>query len=204
MPPEGDEGLSFIPTHADADRALTWMGFEARAETLSLLDRAREAGAEVRVIAYDLNLPDVVERLEALGSNLKIIIDDSARTKGHGRPNSPETMAAERLRHSAGAANVKRQHMGNLQHQKSIAVRGSGITTVVVWIDELQLARLLCAVEQCLAVNSARAVEDYFAAFDSYFAAKRADDFRASVSSTGWLEFRRSRRRRKGRLLAAQ
>lgn len=32
---------------------------------------------------------------------------------------------------SAGAPNVKRQHMANLQHQKSIAVRGGGIETVL-------------------------------------------------------------------------
>lgn len=126
VPPDADEGLDFVPTHADAERALAWMGFEARKVTLALLDQARKAAAEVRVIAYDLNLPEVVERLEALGPKLRIIIDDSARTTGHGRPDSPETKAAARLIASAGSANVKRQHMANLQHQKSIAVRGSG------------------------------------------------------------------------------
>ncbi|MGO8557591.1 hypothetical protein ACC724_38155, partial [Rhizobium ruizarguesonis] len=38
------------------------------------------AGAEVCAIAYDLNLPEVVTRLEALWPKLKIIIDDSAST----------------------------------------------------------------------------------------------------------------------------
>ncbi len=186
VPPDGDEGLDFVSTHTDASRAYAWMGFEARAETLSLLDRARDAGAEVRVIAYDLNLPDVVERLEALGHNLKVIIDDSARTKGHGRPGSPETHAAERLIASAGHANVKRQNMGNLQHHKSIAVRGGGIDTVVYGSMNHSWRGFYVQSNNSLVVHSAIAVGDYFAAFDNYFAAGGAADFIASDSSAGW------------------
>ncbi len=188
VPPDGDQGLDFVPTHADAERALAWMGFEARAETLDLLDRAHAAGAEVRAIAYDLNLPEVVTRLEALGPKLKIIIDDSASTKGHGRPNSPETRAAERLIASAGAANVKRQHMANLQHQKSIAVRGAGISTVLYGSTNLSWRGLYIQSNNSLAVQSDTAIEDYFTAFESYFTAKRADHFRASPSSAGWID----------------
>lgn len=188
VPPDGDDGLDFVPTHADAERALAWMGFEARAETLALLDRAREVGAQVRVIAYDLNLPEVVERLEALGTNLKIIIDNSARTKGHGRPNSPESKAADRLIASAGAANVKRQHMGNLQHQKSIAVSGGGIATVLYGSTNLSWRGLYVQSNNSLAVHSASAIEDYLRAFEAYFNAKNADDFRFSTSSAGWID----------------
>ncbi|MDZ4368850.1 MAG: phospholipase D-like domain-containing protein [Afipia sp.] len=188
VPPDGDEGLDFIPTHADAERALAWMGFEARAETLAILDRAREVGAQVRIIAYDLNLPEVVERLEALGPNLRIIIDDSARTKGHGRPNSPESKAAERLIASAGAANVKRQHMGNLQHQKSIAVSGGGIETVLYGSTNLSWRGLYVQSNNSLAVHSSTAIEDYFRAFEAYFNADSADDFRSSASSAGWID----------------
>jgi hypothetical protein len=188
VPPDGDQGLDFVPTHADAERALAWMGFEARAETLDLLDRAHAAGAEVRAIAYDLNLPEVVTRLEALGPKLKIIIDDSARTKGHGRPNSPETRAAERLIASAGAANVKRQHMANLQHQKSIAVSGDGISTVLYGSTNLSWRGLYVQSNNSLAVHSDKAIDDYFTAFESYFTAKRAKDFRDSPSSAGWID----------------
>ncbi|RWY78861.1 phospholipase D-like domain-containing protein [Rhizobium sp. WSM1325] len=188
VPPDGDQGLDFVPTHADAERALAWMDFEARAETLDLLDRAHAAGAEVRAIAYDLNLPEVVTRLEALGPKLKIIIDDSASTKGHGRPNSPETRAAERLIASAGAANVKRQHMANLQHQESIAVSGGGISTVLYGSTNLSWRGLYVQSNNSLAVHSDKAIEDYFTAFESYFTAKRADHFRASPSSAGWID----------------
>lgn len=188
VPPDGDQGLDFVPTHAEADRALAWMGFEARAETLSFLDRARESDAEVRVIAYDLNLPEVVKRLEGLGPRLKIIIDNSARTKGHGRPGSPESQAAERLMASAGAANVKRQHMETLQHQKSIAIRGGGMATVLYGSTNLSWRGFYVQSNNSLVVHSASAVDDYFTAFDSYFSARNADDFRAAASSAGWLD----------------
>ncbi len=188
VPPDGDEGLDFVPTHVDAARALAWMGFEARAETLALLDRAREAAAEVRVIAYDLNLPEVLERLEALGPKLRIIIDDSARTKGHGRPDSPESKAAQRLFASAGAGNVKRQHMANLQHQKSIAVRGGGIATVLYGSTNLSWRGFYVQSNNTLAVRSSSAVDDYFEAFEAYFHAGNAGQFRASPSAAGWLD----------------
>ena len=44
----------------------------------------RRQEGEVRVVAYDFNQPDVVDRLEQLGSASEIIIDDS--TRDHGKP----------------------------------------------------------------------------------------------------------------------
>lgn len=188
VPPDGDQGLDFVPTHTDAERALAWMGFEARKETLALLERALAAGAEVRVIAFDLNLPEIVTRLEALGSKLRIIIDNSGPADSHGRPDSPETRAAERLAISAGAANVKRQHMAVLQHQKSIAVRGGGMATVIYGSTNLSWRGFYVQSNNSFAVHSAQAVDDYFTAFDSYFTAKSAGDFRAAPSSAGWQD----------------
>jgi phosphatidylserine/phosphatidylglycerophosphate/cardiolipin synthase-like enzyme len=188
VPPFGDEGLEFVPTHAEPERAYAWMGFEARKETLALLDQAKDAGAEVRVIAYDMNLPEVLERLEALGTKLKIIIDDSARTKGHGRPDSPETKAAERLKLTAGASNVKRQHMSNLQHQKSIAVRGGGLESVVYGSTNLSWRGLFVQSNNSFVVHGTKAVDDYFDAFETYFTAKNGGAFRKSASSANWFD----------------
>lgn len=190
VPARGDDGLEFVSSHSDAERAHKWMGFEARAETLALLDSAVAAGAEVRVIAYDLNLPEILTKLVDLGPKLKIIIDDSARTKGHGRANSPESKAAAKLIESAGAKNVKRQHMANLQHQKSIAVLGGGIATVVYGSTNLSWRGLYVQSNNSLAVHSEDAVKDYFTAFDAYFNAKKPDDFRASPSASGWHDLK--------------
>jgi hypothetical protein len=120
--------LNFKPTASNASEALLWMGFEARAAILRVLDKAvADKSAEVRVVAYDLNEPEVVTRLEKLGSRLKVIIDDDG---SHGQKNSNENEAEGRLRASAGNQNVKRQHMGKLQHNKFIAV--GGVTKLAV------------------------------------------------------------------------
>ena len=122
LPPKAEQGLKFIPKHPKAEEALQWMGFEARSAILEVLDEAiKDKKAQVRVVLYDLNEPGIVSRLEKLGDRLKVIIDDDGT---HGKPNSPESIAAKRLRKTAGKANVKRQHMGKLQHNKIVVADG--------------------------------------------------------------------------------
>lgn len=68
LPAKAKDGLTFVPTHPKAEEALAWMGFEAREAILDVLDQAvADTGAQVRVVAYDLNEPGVVSRLEKLG-----------------------------------------------------------------------------------------------------------------------------------------
>ena len=122
LPANADDGLDFKPTHQDADKALKWMGFEARSVILGALDAAvGDTSAQVRIAAYDLNDPEIVSRLEKLGSRLKVIIDDS---KEHKDQDSAESKAAKILSDSAGPDNVQRQHMGGLQHNKTLVVDG--------------------------------------------------------------------------------
>lgn len=67
VPGSAKTGLTFVPTHPQAAAALAWMGFEARRAILDVLDAAvADPQAQVRVVAYDLNEPDVVGRLEQL------------------------------------------------------------------------------------------------------------------------------------------
>jgi len=127
IPGVGADPLTFVPTYAEAEDALTWMGFQARDRIFRLLDQAiADPTAQVRVVAYDLNLREMVDRLAQLGDRLRIIIDDSVNQdgRGHGDDDSPETVAAERLAQTAGADQVARQHVGDLQHNKFIAVGG--------------------------------------------------------------------------------
>ena len=83
LPAKADDGLTFVPTHPKADEALDWMGFEARSAILDVLDQAiADTQAQVRVVAYDLNEPEIVSRLEtARRPRLKMIIDDSRRPR---------------------------------------------------------------------------------------------------------------------------
>jgi len=170
--PVAPKGLDFTSTHPDSTAALAWMGFEARAAILETLDQAIADKAEVRVIAYDFNLPEVVDRLEKLGSSLKIIIDDS---KEHGGASTAETEAEGRLVASAGRANVLRQHMGSLQHNKTIAVNGATVKKVVCGSTNLSWRGFFVQANNAFVLTGQTAVDLFFAAFDSYFTGAKND-----------------------------
>lgn len=122
IPRSSKEGIRFVPTHPKCEEALEWMGFEARKVIMEVLDDAiKDTTAKVCVIAYDLSEAGIVNKLVKLGNRLKVIIDDDGDHKERG---SGENQAEELLKASAGDANVKRQHMGTLQHNKMIIVDG--------------------------------------------------------------------------------
>lgn len=125
VPGDADDGLTFVPTHHDAAAAYAWMGFEARQAIFDLLDAALDdPTAQVGVIAFDLNLPEIVERLTRLGSRARVIIDDSEAHVG-GSEDEAERVLAE-----AGVT-VRRQSMGRLQHNKTVYVDGDAVKQVL-------------------------------------------------------------------------
>jgi phosphatidylserine/phosphatidylglycerophosphate/cardiolipin synthase-like enzyme len=167
IPAKADDGLDFVPTHPQAQTALDWMGFEAREVILDLLDRAiQDPTAQVRVVAYDLNEPEVVTRLERLGPRLQIIIDDS---DSHGEADSAETHVAQRLAVTAGATQVKRQHMGNLQHNKLIMVQGPKLAMAVCGSTNFTWRGFFVQANNALVVQGPTAVKPFWDAFDAYW-----------------------------------
>lgn len=166
LPPEANTGLTFTPTHPDKDKAYEWMGFEARRAILDLLDKAiNDTTAQVRVAAYDLNEPEIVSRLVQLGNRLKVIIDDS---KDHGVADSAETQAATQLIVSAGANNVQRQHVGTLQHNKTIAVAGK-VQSAVCGSTNFSWRGFFVQNNNAIIVHGAAQVKLFFDAFDNLF-----------------------------------
>ena len=165
LPAKATDGLKFKPTHPKTAEALAWMGFEARETILTLLDQAIKEKADVRVVAYDLSEPEIVGRFEKLGKRLKIIVDDS---KEHGGPTSGESQAAKRLAKSAGSANVKRQHMKSLQHNKMIVVDGT-TKKVVFGSTNLSWRGLYVQANNAFVAEGKRPVDLALAAFDNYF-----------------------------------
>lgn len=167
LPAKADQGLTFVPTHPLAKGALRWMGFEARSAILAVLDHAvSDKQAQVRVVAYDLNEPEMVARLGSLGPRLKIIIDDEG---DHGDSHSAETQAAERLTSSAGTANVKRQHMGQLQHNKTIVVDGPKVQAVVCGSTNFSWRGFYVQSNNALILRGAKPVKTFLEAFDNYW-----------------------------------
>jgi hypothetical protein len=167
LPDSADAGLTFTPTHPETKDALTWMGFEAREAILDVLDRAvADQAAEVRVVAYDLNEPDLVSRLEQLGDRLKVIIDDS---DSHGEEGSAENEAARRLRASAGRGRVRRQHMGDLQHNKTVIVDGPKAKLVVCGSTNFSWRGLYVQANNAIVLRGDAVVRLFSEAFDSYW-----------------------------------
>jgi len=130
IPSRADDGLGFVKRPGDIYR---WMGFEAADLIFGMLDEAvADPAVTLDVFAYDLNEPDLVDRLERLGQRLRIIVDDSSVKKsgvvtGHGAAHSSETEAAARLAVTAGADHVRRTHFSGLQHHKVFIASRAGV-----------------------------------------------------------------------------
>jgi phosphatidylserine/phosphatidylglycerophosphate/cardiolipin synthase-like enzyme len=170
--PKADDGLSFVPTHPQAKEALDWMGFEARRAIIAVLDQAiADEKAQVRVIAYDLNEPGIVSRLEQLGDRVKVIIDDSVDEDGHGhgQADSAEAQAEHRLKASAGAKNVQRQHLASLQHNKTIVVDGPQGKTVVCGSTNLSWRGFFVQSNNAVVLRGESAAKAFQEAFDGYW-----------------------------------
>jgi phosphatidylserine/phosphatidylglycerophosphate/cardiolipin synthase-like enzyme len=183
IPDDADKGLSFVPTHPKAKEALAWMGFEARQAILEVLDQAiADKKAQVRVIAYDLSEPDVVSRLEQLGSRLKILIDDSG---DHGHAGSGETQATQRLSVSAGPANVKRQHMGQLQHNKTIVVEGPKVKMAVCGSTNYTWRGFFVQANNAVILRGKNAIKPFVVGFDDYWSKETPAKF-GNTASAAW------------------
>ncbi len=181
LPAKAAEGLAFQPTHPESAKALDWMGFEARSAILALLDEAlADPEARVCVVAYELSEPEVVSRLRDLGPRLKIIIDDS---KEHADPESGESVAADLLAASAGAASVKRQHMSKLQHNKTIVVDGPQVKKVVCGSTNFSWRGFFVQSNNAVVLQGASAVRPFLAAFEDYWS-KGPAEFGESASAS--------------------
>lgn len=183
LPAKAQDGLKFVPKHPQATEALEWMGFEAREAILEVLDKAiTDTQAQVRVVAYDLNVPEVVTRLEKLGSRLKVIIDDSG---DHGKTGSAENDAAKRLIDSAGSQNVKRQHMGDLQHNKFIAVDSPNVQLAVCGSTNFSWRAFFVQNNNAVVLQGSNAVKPFLTALDNYWNNNTVAGF-ADTASVDW------------------
>lgn len=184
IPATADEGLDFVPTHPRAEEAFQWMGFEARSAILEVLDAAiADTTALVRVVAYDLNDPAIVTRLENLKKRLWIIIDNS---KEHKPDTSAESQAAERLTATAGTEQVKRHHMSNLQHNKTIVIDGTDVKAAVCGSTNFTWRGQFVQSNNAMVVRGKKAIQPFINAFENYWENDFVKGF-GPTDSTGWL-----------------
>lgn len=182
IPAKADHGLDFKSTHPKAKDAYGWMGFEARARIVELLQAALTDGADLKMVAFELNLPELVDVLEQFGNRLSIILDDSGSgDKDKGAAHSPESQAAARLQ--AKGAQILRQHMGRLQHNKMIIANGPNVKAVVYGSTNFSWRGFYVQANNAVVVNGQAAVDQAIDAFDTYW--NSASKFRTKPAA-GW------------------
>lgn len=182
LPSIAKSGLDYKPTHPNANEALPWMGFEATHAILELLDEAiADEKAEVSVVAYDLNLPAIVDRLEQLGDRLKIVIDNSG---DHGDHDSAETKAEKRLAISSNGQ-VKRQHMNQLQHNKTIVVDGPKVKAAVCGSTNFSWRGFYVQANNAVIVRGKDAIKPFIDAFNNYWLFDLVKKF-GTTESASW------------------
>lgn len=183
IPDKADKGLQFAPTHPKAEEALKWMGFEARSAILEVLDAAiADTTALVRVVCYDLNDPAIVSRLEKLKKRLRIIIDNS---RDHKPDTSAESQSAERLAATAGADQVKRHHMSNLQHNKTIVVDGKDVKAAICGSTNFTWRGQFVQSNNAIVVRGKKAIQPFIDAFENYWENDFVKGF-GPTESTDW------------------
>lgn len=185
LPKNSKDGLNFLATHPKKEDAYKWMGFEARSAILEVLDLAiKDMEARVFVVAYDLNEPLLVSKLEELGNRLQIIIDDDG---DHGKADSGETQAAEKLKASAGSENVRRQHMGKLQHNKTIVVESPHFQLAVCGSTNFSWRGFFVQANNAIIVKGKDPVRPFRSAFDDYWSAIEKNSF-GDTDSAEWID----------------
>lgn len=192
IPAEADDGLDFVKVDRRNDRGESvydWLGFEAGALIQGFLDAAvADPGVTVDFLAYDLNLPDLVDRLVALGPRLRAVIDDSrattdGRPSGHNRAESCESRAASML--TAAGAEVRRTHFAGLQHHKVMILRRDGVPEkVLCGSTNFSFRGLYIQANNVLVFTSAGVAGWFGRMFEQAFADPRG--FRASDLATTW------------------
>ena len=133
IPGAGEDGLIFKlrddVKNSRGETVYDWLGFEAKNLIDTFIQEVLD-NPDLRLdfMAFDLDLPDLVEKLEAIGPRLRAVIDDSSTKdketgipEGHGAKNSSESVASERL--TAAGAQVTRTRFFNLQHHKVLIQR---------------------------------------------------------------------------------
>jgi len=183
LPASSKGGLTFVPTHPQAAEAYKWMGFEAHAEILAALDAAiADPAAQVGIVAYDFDLPEIVDRVKQLGKDrVRVIIDDSGAHHGGGASEDGAEAALTAL-----GIPVKRQHMSSLQHNKTLYVDGPTLQRVICGSTNMSWRGLFVQSNNAVIVRGAGAVAIFKAAFDQYW--DHPDSFPTSPSAS-WTPF---------------
>lgn len=167
-----------------------WLGADARQKLLDFIaDCKNDSSAQVNVFVYDLDEPDIIAAICAIGKQgrLKAILDNASL---HTKPGAPEAAAAKVIIAAAGTANVKQGKFARFQHNKVFIKRDHTGTAQKVLFGSMNFSvrGIYVQANNVVVVDDAKTAGLFAQAFDEAFKDNvKAPAFRASTIAKGYM-----------------
>jgi len=162
-----------------------WLGWHARKMVFSLLKECvSDPSITVDMFAYDFDEPDILKMCEALGSRLRIFLDNASLHVGK----ALEVQVHQRLVKSAGAANVKQGHFQRFAHDKIIIQKKNGkATKVLTGSANFSVRGLYVQANNVMLFSDPKIADQYAQVFESVF--QNMSGFVKSPLASQWFSF---------------
>jgi phosphatidylserine/phosphatidylglycerophosphate/cardiolipin synthase-like enzyme len=167
-----------------------WLGSTAREKVFGLLDAViADPKLSVDVFAYDLNEPDLVQRLLTLAGKgrIRIVLDDAALHHSATKPKPEDQVEALFAKARKGKAAIKRGKFSRYAHDKVMVVRhaDTGPVKVLTGSTNFSVTGLYVNSNHVLVFTDAETATEYATLFDQVFADDvKTKPFLASELST--------------------
>lgn len=181
--PQGPKSLDYDTAPFQAQ--YEWLGFHARKMVFNLLQECvNDPSTSVDLFAYDLDEPDIVKMLVALGPRLRAFLDNASLHTGK----AVEVTAHQKLVQSAGAENVKQGHFTRFAHDKIIIQKRNGkATKVLTGSANFSVRGLYVQANNVLRFDDPAIADLYAQVFESVFA--NMSGFSGSPLAAKWFPF---------------
>lgn len=162
-----------------------WLGWHARKLVFDLLTECvNDKSITVDMFAYDFDESDILKMCEALGSRLRIFLDNASLHTG----TALEVQVHERLLKSAGADNVKQGHFQRFAHDKIIIQKKDGkAAKVLTGSANFSVRGLYVQANNVMVFDDANVADAYEQVFQSVFSNMGA--YVKSPLAKQWFKF---------------
>jgi len=162
-----------------------WLGYHARKMIFDLLAEClADPTLSMDLFAYDLDEPDIVDKLEAMGTRLRAVLDNAPLHLG----TALEVVAHTRLVKSAGASNVVQGHFKRFAHDKIMIVKKNGrAVKVLTGSANFSVRGLYVQANNVLLFTDPGIAGQYEQVFQSVFT--NMNEFSGSPLASQWFDF---------------
>jgi hypothetical protein len=160
-----------------------WLGAHAREMTFNFLAESKEdPSTSIDVFSYDLDEPDIIRKIAAMGPRARVIQDDS---DSHVKEGALESNAVKALR-KAGVA-VKTGHFRRFAHDKIFIQKRSGnAVKVLTGSMNFSIRGIYVQANSVLIFDSPKIASLFEQAFEQAF--NDMDGFRSSPIASKWFD----------------